>query len=343
MRVNHPSTVHCRTRNRVIAPIVNMLATIFALLALTIPLAADAQGQVRVSRIGIIASGSSAQSAPFLDVFRRRLLELGYVEGRNIATEVRYPSDEAEGYRNAAAEVVALKVDVIVTSNTAATRAAKQQTNTIPIVMVSVADAESSGFVKSLSRPGGNATGQSFLGPELNLKSFDLLTEALPWAKRIALLYDPELVGDSPSFRLTRDAAQAKGVTLLPVRVRRSGDLESALATLGQPPSALHVVAISIVEQIRIADFAAKHRMPAICSFREAVEAGALMSYGPNFFDFWRGAATYVDKVLKGAKPADLPVEQPTAFELVINMKTAKALGVTLPASLLTRANQLIE
>lgn len=272
------------------------------------------------------------------------MVELGYVEGRNIAIDVRYAAAEAGGYRNAAAELVARKVDVLLASNTAATRAAKLQTTTIPVVMVHVGDPDASGLVRSLPRPGGNVTGQSFLGPELNLKGFDLITEAVPRAKRVALLYDPELVRDPPDFRPVHDAARKKGVTLLPVRLPRSGDLDAALAAAGQPlPGALIAIAVGPGEQLRIAEFAAQQRTPAICSLRDAVNAGALMSYGPNFVEFWRGAATYVDKILKGAKPADLPVEQAAAFELVVNLKTAKALGITLPASVLTRADRLIE
>ena len=322
-----------------------MLSAIFSALFLAFALATDAHAQTPVARIGVIASGSAAISAPFLDVFRKRMRELGYIEGRNIAFEIRYPGDDPNGYRDVAAQLVTLKVDVIVTSGSGATRAAIQQTGTIPIVMVGVADPVATGFVKTLSRPGGNATGQSFLGVELNLKGFDLLTEALPRAKRIALLYDPALfVVDPPEFSNVRDAAQAKGVTIVPVRVRRLDDLSSALATMREaPPSALHVFAVRITEQSRIAEIAAKHRLPAICSFGEAVNVGALMSYGPNFFEFWRGAASYVDKILKGAKPADLPVEQPVAFELVINLKPAKTLGITLPTSVLTRADRLIQ
>jgi putative tryptophan/tyrosine transport system substrate-binding protein len=314
------------------------------LVVLTITLVTEADAQARVRRIGVIPnSASAAKSAPFLAVFQQRLQELGYRDDRNITIDVRYPKEQPDGYREVAAQLVALNVDVIVTANTGATRAAKQQTSTIPIVMVSVGDAVSAGFVTSLSRPGGNVTGQSFLGAELNLKGFDLLTTALPRVKRIGVLYDPELIqGDPPEFRNIREAAAAKGVTIVPVRVRRSDDLKSALANVAPPPEALHALAVSIVEQPRIAQYAVEHQVPTICSFRDAVDSGALMFYGPNFLELWRGAAVYVDKILKGANPADLPVQQPTAFELVINMKTAKTLGVTLPASVLTRADQLL-
>lgn len=345
MRLHDRATADHRSTARPVTQVADILANLVGVLALAASLSPDVEAQPRIARIGIIAVGLPSESAPHLDAFRRRMVELGYIEGRNIAIDVRYAAPEAEAYRNAAAELVARKADVLLASNSAATRAAKLQTTTVPIVMVHVGDPDSAGLVKSLSRPGGNVTGQSFLGPELNLKGFDLITEAVPRAKRIAVMYDPEVVvRDPPDFRPLREAAQKKGVTLVPVRLPRSSDLDAAFAAAGQPlPSALIAVAVGAGEQLRIADFAAKHRMPAICSQRDAINAGALMSYGPNFVEFWRGAASYVDKILKGAKPADLPIERAAAFELVINLKTAKALGITLPASVLTRADQLIE
>ena len=229
-------------------------------------------------------------------------------------------------------------------ANTLATRAAKEQTSTIPIVMVTVGDAVGAGLVKSLPRPGGNVTGHSFLGPELALKGFDLLTEALPRTTRLAVLFNPEITPDPLGFRALRAAAQAKGIALKPVALRRPDDVSSTLAAMGRAwPNALLVFAVSSLQQNQIVGFAAKNRLPALFGFREAADAGGLMSFGPNFIGLWRGAATYVDKILKGAKPADLPVEQPTKFELVINLKTAKALGLTIPPSLLARADQVIE
>jgi len=189
--------------------------------------------------------------------------------------------------------------------------------------------------VKSLSRPGGNITGQSFLGPELALKSFDL-----PRVTRLAILFNPEIAPDPVGFRALGAAAQAKGIALQPVELRRPDDLNPTLAAMGRArPNALLVFAVSPVQQNRIVEFAAKNRLPALFGFREAVDAGGLMSFGPKFLDLWRGAATYVDKILKGAKPADLPVEQPTTFELVINAKTVKARGLTIPPSVLARAD----
>ena len=310
---------------------------------LAVPLAA-AQPQAQVARIGILPSGSSATSAASIDAFRQRLGELGYVEGRNVAIEVRYTVAQPERLRHQAAELIGLGVDVIVASNTLATRAAKEETSTIPIVMVTVGDAVGAGLVKSLPRPGGNITGQSFLGPELALKGFDMLTEALPRATRLAVLFNPEITPDPLGSRALGAAAQAKGIALQPVELRRPDDLNPTLAAMGRArPNALLVFAVSPVQQSRIVEFAAKNRLPALFGFREAVDAGGLMSFGPKFLDLWRGAATYVDKILRGAKPADLPVEQPTIFELVINLKTAKALGLTIPQSVLVRADEIIQ
>ena len=315
------------------------LAGAAALLAA--PLAAEAQQAGKVPRIGVIFTAASA--AP-LDAFRQRLRELGYVEGQNIAIEVRYTEAQPERLRRQATELVALGVDVIVASNTLATRAAKEKTSTIPIVMVTVGDAVGAGLVKSLPRPSGNITGHSFLGPELALKGFDLLTEALPRATRLAVLFNPEIAPDPLGFRALGAAAQAKGVTLQPVELRRPDDLNPALAAMGRArPNALLVFAASLVQQNQIVEFAAKNQLPALFGFREAVDAGGLMSFGPKWLDLWRGAANYVDRILKGAKPGDLPIEQPTKFELVINLKTARALGLTIPQSLLLKADQVIE
>ena len=304
--------------------------------AFAAPRAAEAQS---ISRIGVI-HGTSAAS---VDAFRQRLRELGYVEGRSVAIEVRY-AVQPERARGLAAELVGLGVGVIVASSTLITRAVTQETVTIPIVMVSVGDAVGAGLVKSLSRPGGNITGHSFLGPELALKGFDLLTEALPRATRLAVLFDPDITPYPLGFRALGAAAQAKGVTLPPVKLRRTDDLNPALAAMDHARlNALLVFAASAVQQNQIVEFAAKNRLPALYGFREAVDAGGLMSFGPKLHDLWRGAANYVDKILKGAKPGDLPVEQPTTFELVINLKTAKALGLTIPASVLARADHVIE
>ncbi len=312
----------------------------FVLLVLVGWLSADAQ-QPRVAKIGVITSGVPATAAAWVDAFRQRLRELGYAEGRNVAIEVRYEAPQPERLREFAAELVGLGVDVIVASGTKATRAAKEVTGTIPIVMVSVGDAVGAGLVSSLARPGGNITGQSFLGPEMALKEFDLLTEVLPRAKRVAAVYNPDI--SSGTGRLVA-AAPSKSVTLQQIEFRRPDDLEPALAAMGQArPNALLVFAVPADQLNRIVEIAARNRLPAVYGFREAVDAGGLMYFGPKLPDLWRGAANYVDKILKGAKPGDLPVEQPTRFELVVNLKTAKALGITIPASVLSRADQVIE
>ena len=321
--------------------ITRLTRAVAVLLVLVAWLSAGAQ-QPRVARIGVITSGSPATSAASVDAFRQRLRELGYAEGRNVAIEVRDAVAQPERFRERAAELVGLGVDVIVASGTSTTRAAKEVTSTIPIVMVSVGDAVGAGLVQSLARPGGNITGQSFMGREMALKELDLLMEALPRAKRVAALYNPEFAG--ATFGAMSAAAQSKGVTLQRVELRRLDDLDPALAAMGQArPNALLVFGVMTDQQIRIVEIAARNRLPAVYGFREAVDAGGLMSFGPKRPDLWRGAANYVDKILKGAKPGDLPVEQPTRFELVVNLKTAKALGIAIPPSVLARADHVIE
>ena len=322
----------------------SMVATLAAVLLLVIPATATAQPQAQVARIGVISSGSPATSVAFLDAFRQRLRELGYAEGRNVTIESRYAAAQPGRLRDFAAELVGLRVDVIVASGTLATRAAREVTSTIPIVMVSVGDAVGAGLVKSLPKPGGNITGQSFMGSELAAKGFDVLTEAFPRASRLAVLFNPEITPESTIFRSLDVAAQARGVALQPIVFRRPEDLSPALAAMNKArPNALLVFAVGLDEQKRIVEFAAKNRLPTLYTFREAVDAGGLISIGPKLIELWRGAANYVDRILKGAKPDDLPVEQPTTFELVINLKTAKALGLVLPASVLARADRVIE
>jgi putative ABC transport system substrate-binding protein len=323
----------------VIAGGLTRAAVVLLVLAAWLPAWAQ---QPRVARIGVITSGSPTTSAASVDAFRQRLRELGYAEGRNVTIEVRADA-QPERFHELATELVGLGVDVIVASGTAATRAAKELTSTIPIVMVSVGDAVGAGFVKSLRQPGGNITGQSFLGPDIGLKGLDLLMEILPRAKRVVALYNPE-AASSVGFGAQRAAAQSKGVTLQRVELRRPEDLDPALAAMGQTqPNGLLVFAVRADQQVRIVKIAAKNRLPAVYSFREAVDAGGLMSFGPRLPDLWRGAANYVDKILKGAKPGDLPVEQPTTFELVVNLKTAKVLGLTIPQSVLARADEVIQ
>jgi putative ABC transport system substrate-binding protein len=284
-------------------------------------------------------------ASPRVDALRRRLAELGRVEGRNVAFEVRYGAGQRpDGYREAAADLVARKVDVIVADNTASTRAALRQSSAVPIVMVHTGDPVGAGFAKSLARPGGNVTGQSFVGRELNLKALDLVVEAVPSVRRVGVFYDPlVVVADPPDYRPLEDAVRAKGIDVVKVRLARGGDVDAALAAAGPKLDAWLLVAIGLEEQVRLARIAVSRRVPAISGVGDGAEAGALLSYGPNFLAFWRGAAVYVDRILKGASPADLPVELPNSFELAVNQRTARALGMVLPASLRARADRAID
>jgi putative tryptophan/tyrosine transport system substrate-binding protein len=316
------------------AVIVGGVATLVA------PNAAGAQQADKVARIGVLAVSAAAFS-PRIEAFRRGLREHGYVEGKNIVFEYRYAEGKLDRLPDLAVELVALKVDVIVTASPPSVRAAKRATSTIPIVFAAVGDPVATGLVKSLARPGGNVTGLSILGPELDGKRLELLKEAVTKTSRVAVLFGPE----SPRKEL-EIAAQALGIQLVLLPVRELGDFEPAFETarkesvhalLTSPSPLLNTV------RERIVELAAKNRLPAMYGSSEFVEAGGLMSYAPSYVDLFRRAAIYVDKILRGAKPADLPVEQATKFELVINLKTAKALGLTIPPSLLTRADQVIE
>ena len=322
--------------------ILSLFRALVSLLALLAWLPTAAQ-QPRSAKIGVITNDSPAMLAYSVDAFRQRLRELGYAEGRNVAIEVRATA-QPEQFRELAAELVGLGANVIVASGTAATRGAKEATSTVPIVMVSVGDAVSAGFVKSLPRPGGNITGQSFMGPSIGLKGFDLLMTVLPRTKRVAALYSPEIPPGGAAFDALRAAALSKGVTLQRIELRRPDDLDPALVAMGQArPDALLAFAVRTEQLPLLVEVAARNQLPVVYGFREAVDAGGLMSFGPKRPELWRGAANYVDKILKGAKPQDLPVEQPTTFELVVNLKTAKILGLTIPAPVLARADHVVE
>ena len=320
------------------------LVGVAAAVLLLWPFAHEARAQARIARIGVLSSDSADTSKWSLDVFRQRLGELGYVEGRNIAIEVRYGLAKPEQIREFARELASSRVDVIVASGTRDTRAATEQTSTIPIVMVHVGDAVRRGFVKSLSRPAGNVTGITMLGPEVALKGFDLLTEAVPRARRVAVLYSSGIAADPLGPSGLAAAARAKGITVEAVKIDRTDERQIRLAAMSRTrPDALHIVALSLAHHNAVAEFALKHRLPTLFGFREAVDAGALMSFGPKVSELWRSAADYVDRILKGARPGDLPVEQPTRFELIVNLKTAKAIGITIPASVLARADEVIQ
>jgi putative ABC transport system substrate-binding protein len=321
-----------------------VLALVFALhLA---PLAAGAQQPKKVPRIGVLWPYSPTVASPFAEAFRQGLHGLGYVEGQNIALEQRWAEGRFDRLPSLAAELVRLNVDVIVTASTPAVQAAQQATRMIPIVMTVVSDPVESDFVASLARPGGNVTGLSLMHPELSGKRLQLLKEVVPKVSRVAVLSDPSNPITPPLLRETEAAARALGVQLQLVEARGPTEFDSGFSAMTRGRAgALVVLPNSIFqnERRRIAALAAKSRVPAIYAWREAVDAGGLMAYGANLPDIFRRAATYVDKILKGAKPADLPVEQPTRFELVINLKTAKALGLTIPQSVLIRADQVIQ
>ncbi len=323
---------------------------VILILALTLaPLAAEAQQAAKIARIGYL-SLDVATSAHLREAFLQGLRDLGYVEGRNVVIEYRDTEGKFERLPALAAELVALKVDVIVAAGgTPSALAAKQATRTIPIVVAIAADPVASGLVTSLARPGGNVTGLSMLTPELVGKRLELLKQAVPGVSRVAVLWQPGDYGEHTEKDILKEAevtARALGVRLQVVEARGPQDFDRAFSDMTRARAdALIVLGTSMffTERRRLVDLAAKHRLPATYSARDSVDAGGLMAYGPNFADMFRRAATYVDKILKGAKPADLPVEQATKFELVINLKTAKALGLTVPPSLLGRADQVIE
>ena len=322
-----------------------------ALAVFVAPLAADAQQPKRVYRIGYLQPSPREATLHMLKALEEGLRERGYVVGRDIVIEYRFADGKPERLAGLAAELVRLKVDVIVTSLNPVTVAAKQATKTIPIVTTLASDPVGAGLLASLARPGGNITGLTFdVTPEFAGKRLQLLKEFVPRVSRVAVLWnpDPAIRGFQPEpvFQALEDAARRLRVTLRMVEVRESGDFERAFdIMISERADGLFVITDPLIFAHRrlIAELAVKNRLPAMFSFREFAEAGGLMSYGPDMRDLYRRAATYVDKILKGAKPADLPVEQPTRFELLVNLKTGKALGVTIPQSVLIRADEVIE
>ena len=314
---------------------------------LTAPLAADAQQAGKVPRIGFLGESSPSDRPPLLDAFRQGLRELGWVEGQNIVIDYRYAEDQVDRLPDLAAELIRLKVDLIISWGTQGVTAAKNATETIPIVMIAVRDPVGTGLIASLARPGGNVTGVSgYAGLEIVAKQLELLKETVPKIRRVAILSNPTNAYHQLAIREVNVAARSLGVQLQLLEVRGPKEFDGAFAAMvKEHAAALLVVADSLfnIHRTRLADLAARSRLPAAYGTRDLGEIGCLMSYGPSFRDLHRRGAAYVDKILKGAKPADLPVEQPTKFELVINLKTAKALGLTLPPSLLRRADQIIE
>ena len=305
----------------------------------------EAQQAKKVARIGMLLPVAAPDATTNIEAFQQGLRERGYVEGRDIAIEYRFAAGRDVALPGLAGELVGLQVEVIVTWGTPATLAAKNATKTTPIVTAAVIDPVGTGLVESLARPGGNVTGVSSGTSELSGKSLELLMELVPRITRVAVLWNRASPSDQLSFRATEVAAQALGVRLQSFGVSDPTELDSAFAAVGRERArALFVIHAPWLQanRKRIVDFAAKSRLPAMYERREWVESGGLMSYGVNFPDNFRRAATYVDKILKGTKPADLPVEQPIKFELVINLKAAKQIGFTIPPNLLARADKVI-
>lgn len=306
---------------------------------------AQAQQPKHVPRVGFLVPGSASSYSERIEAFLQGLRELGHVEGQNIIIEYRYTEGSRDRLPVLAAELVQLKVDVIVTGTTPAIQAAKNATGTIPIVMAEVADPVAVGFVANLARPGGNITGFTTLSPDLDGKRLELLKDILPNVTRVAFIWDSSNSADKIRFKQVQRAAQALAITVQSLGVRNPKEMASALeAAIGERPGAVMVTNPSVLTYGKqIADFAAKNRLPLVFDAREHAEkVGGLMAYGPSFADLLRRAAAYVDKILKGAKPADLPVEQPTKFELVINLKNARQIGLTVPANVLARADRVI-
>src|SRR5713226_8046630 len=320
-----------------------------AIVVLTAPLAAEALETGKVARIGYLVLGPAAPPQ-MREAFLQGLRDLGYIEGRNVVIEYRSAEGKSERLPALAAELVALKVDAIVTGGgTPTALAAKQATRTLPIVFASAPDPVTDGLVTSLARPGGNVTGSSYLAPELVGKCLEQLTQAVPGVSRVAVLWQPGAAGERTEKEMLKGAevaARALGVRLQFVEARGPADFDRAFSDMTRVRAGALTVwttAMFVSERRRLVALAAKNRLPGVYTLREFVDAGGLMSYGHSQADLNRRAATYVDKILKGAKPADLPVEQPTKFDLVINLKTAKALGLTIPPAVLQRADEVIQ
>jgi putative ABC transport system substrate-binding protein len=322
----------------------NLLWAGLCAIALAAPLASLAQERPKVWRIGFLAADSS--STRVYDGFQQGMRELGYFEGKNSVIQRRFADGKYERLASLAAELVRMNVDVIVAGTTLSVQAAHQATATIPIVMVAVPDPVGEGFATSLSRPGGNITGLSNIVTELSIKHLELLRTAVPKLSRVAVLINPLNPSDSLILEQIQGAAYARGVKVFPVEATSASQIEAGFGAMTRERAGALIVAADSyfdVQRDQITQLAIKNRLPTIFSSREMTEAGGLMSYGQDLAEHYRRAATYVDKILKGAKPGDLPIEQPTVLELVINRRIAKALGLTIPQELLLRADSVIE
>ena len=309
------------------------------------PLAAQAQQAAKVFRIGFLFYGSSGPS-PELDAFQQGLREFGYIEGQNIAVEYRFASGQVERLRDLATELVRLKPDVIVAPATPASLAAKQATGTIPIVFAGVADAVGAGLIANLARPDGNVTGLTSISAELGGKRLELLKRLVNNASRVAVLYNPADRSNVLVLKELQEAAPALTLTLQPFEVQEPSEFEGAFAAMTRDRADAMFGAAGILtfqHRQTVVDLAANSRLPTLWGHRQFVEAGGLMSYAVNFYDQIRRTAAYVDQILKGAKPGDLPVQQPTKFEFILNLKTAKALGLTIPPDVIAIADEVTE
>jgi putative ABC transport system substrate-binding protein len=335
----HETDEDDRVRRRDLIALSGIAATIW-------PLGSRGQQTEKVYKIGVLSAGSPSPAPRLRFVFRDSLRQLGWMQGKNFTFESKFAENKLDRLPGLAAELVSLDVDVIIAIGTLAPIAAKQATSTIPIVMTSAGDPTGSGLVASLARPGGNVTGLSLMVPDLGAKRLELLRELLPEISRVAILWNAANPYPALVFKETLSAARTLGIDLQSLEVRAPADLDAALAaathqraegliTVGDP--------LTFDNRAKIAEFAAGGRLPSVSDLSDFTEAGGLMSYGADIADLFRRGMSFVDRILKGAKPADLPVEQPTKFELVINLKTAEALGLTVPPLLLARADAVIE
>jgi putative ABC transport system substrate-binding protein len=309
------------------------------------PLQAEAQQTGKVPRIGVLLTGSPSTVGQ-TEAFTLGLRELGYVEGQTVAIEYRWGGGRADGFTEGATDLVRIKVDLIVAWGTTAATAARRATSTLPIVLVAAGDPVGTGLVTNLARPGGNVTGLTNISAELSAKLLEILKEVVPGIKRLGVLRNPSNPVSAPQLRWLELAARSLGIEPRVVDVRDPTEFEAAFSSITRNRvDALAVLAdpMFLGQRTRLADLAVQSRLPTTFNWRQYAEAGGLIAYGPSLAEQWRRSATYVDKILKGAKPGDLPIEQPTKFELVINLKTAKALGLTIPQTLLLRADQVIE
>ncbi len=307
---------------------------------------AEAQQTSKIARIGYLIPSTPAAAAQNVEAFRQGLRELGYVEGKTFVLELRYGEARAERLPELARELVGLKVDVIVAAADVSVAAVKRETQTIPIVIPNSADPVGTGLVASLARPGGNVTGLSTISVELSAKRLELLREAVPRLSRVAFLWNPDVPGHTLQYKEVEAAARSLRLQLQGVEVRRSDDLQPAFSAVTKVRAEAFTMAwpnpVLFANRAQLATFAQGSRLPSMYGQKEFVDAGGLMSYGPHLPDLYRRAATFVDKILKGTKPADLPVEQPMKFDFVINLKTAKQIGLTIPPNVLARADRVI-